>query len=160
MSDSVWPHSQQPTRLPHPWDSPGKNTGVGCHFPLQCMKVKLLSHVWLLANPWTTAYQAPPSMGFSRQEYWCGVPLPSLNSVTNYPELVQTSPVKGSVSHNSSHFRCHWQVPGAAYTPVCRLLLKGLPQPPLQGQQLSRVSHRTQRNTLFIIMGFLLFFFF
>ena len=34
------PHRQQPTRLPGPWDSPGKNTGVGCHFLLQCMKVK------------------------------------------------------------------------------------------------------------------------
>ena len=42
------------------------------------MKVKLLSHVQLLATPWTAAYQAPPSMGFSRQEYWSGVPLPSL----------------------------------------------------------------------------------
>ena len=40
MSDSVRPHSQQPTKLPLPWDSPGKNTGVGCHFLLQCMKVK------------------------------------------------------------------------------------------------------------------------
>ena len=40
MSYSVWPHRWQPTRLPHPWDSPGKNTGVGCHFLLQCMKVK------------------------------------------------------------------------------------------------------------------------
>ena len=40
MSDSVIPHRQQPTRLPHPWYSPGKNTGVGCHFLLQCMKVK------------------------------------------------------------------------------------------------------------------------
>ena len=40
MSNSVQPHRQQPTRLPHPWDSPGKNTGVGCHFLLQCMKVK------------------------------------------------------------------------------------------------------------------------
>jgi len=40
MSDSVWPHRRQPTRLPRPWDSPGKNTGVGCHFLLQCMKVK------------------------------------------------------------------------------------------------------------------------
>ena len=40
MSDSVQPHRRQPTRLPHPWDSPGKNTGVGCHFLLQCMKVK------------------------------------------------------------------------------------------------------------------------
>ena len=40
MSDSVQPHRRQPTRLPRPWDSPGKNTGVGCHFVLQCMKVK------------------------------------------------------------------------------------------------------------------------
>ena len=40
MSDSVQPHRRQPARLPRPWDSPGKNTGVGCHFLLQCMKVK------------------------------------------------------------------------------------------------------------------------
>ena len=81
MSNSVWPHRRQPTRLLRPWDSPGKNTGVGCHFLLQCMKVKVkgksLSHVWLVATPWTAAYQAPPSMGFSWQGYWSGVPLPS-----------------------------------------------------------------------------------
>ena len=41
------------------------------------VKVKLLSRVWLLATPGTAAHQAPPSMGFSRQEYWSGVPLPS-----------------------------------------------------------------------------------
>ena len=45
MSDSVRPQRWQPTRLPHPWDSPGKNTGVGCHFLLQCMKVKRESEV-------------------------------------------------------------------------------------------------------------------
>ena len=45
MSDSVRPQRQQPTRLPRPWDSPGKNTGVGCHFLLQCMKVKSESEV-------------------------------------------------------------------------------------------------------------------
>ena len=45
MSDSVRPHRRQPTRLPHPWDSPGKNTGVDCHFLLQCMKVKSESEV-------------------------------------------------------------------------------------------------------------------
>ena len=45
MSDYVRPHRQQPTRLPRPWDSLGKNTGVGCHFPLQCMKVKSESEV-------------------------------------------------------------------------------------------------------------------
>ena len=45
QSDSVRPHRRQPTRLPHPWDSPGKNTGVGCRFLLQCRKVKSESEV-------------------------------------------------------------------------------------------------------------------
>ena len=45
VSDSVQPHRWQPTRLPHYWDSPGKNTGVGCHVLLQCMKVKSESKV-------------------------------------------------------------------------------------------------------------------
>ena len=49
------PHRRLPTRLPHPWDSPGKNTGVGCHFLLQCMKVKTESEVaqlcLTLSNP-------------------------------------------------------------------------------------------------------------
>ena len=70
MSDSVRPHPRQPTRLPCPWDFPGKDTGVGCHFLLQCMKVKSESEVTqscpTLATPWTAAYQAPLSMGFSR----------------------------------------------------------------------------------------------
>ena len=45
MSNSVWPHRRQPTRLRRPWDSPGKNTGVGCHFLLQWVKVKSESEV-------------------------------------------------------------------------------------------------------------------
>ena len=129
VSDSVRPHRLQPTRLPRPWDSPGKNTGVGCHFLLQLMKVKSesevarsclilrdpidcsppgcpvpgilqartlewvaisfssawkwkvkvksLGHVWFLGTPQTAAYQAPPHMGFPRQESWSRVPLPS-----------------------------------------------------------------------------------
>ena len=158
------PHRQQPTGLPCPWDSPGKNTGVGCHFLLQCMEVKnesevaqfsptlsdamdcsppgssvhgilvdakslqscltlwnpidgrppgspvpgilqartlewvaiSFSNAWkwkvkvpllrclrLLATPWTAAHQAPPSMGFSRQEYWSGVPLPSPHRIAS-----------------------------------------------------------------------------
>ena len=49
MSDSVWPQRRQPTRLPRPWDSPGKNTGVGCRFLLQCMKVKKeVCHILLI----------------------------------------------------------------------------------------------------------------
>ena len=56
VSDSVRPHRRPPTRLPCPWDSPGKNTGLGCRFLLQCIKVKVksLSRVRLLATPWNT----------------------------------------------------------------------------------------------------------
>ena len=48
------------------------------------VKVKSLNHVWLLATPWAAAYQAPLSMGFSRQEYWSGVPLPSPQQYASY----------------------------------------------------------------------------
>ena len=48
------------------------------------VKVKSLSHIWLFTTPWTAAYQAPPSIGFSRQEYWSRVPLPSLAKVIIY----------------------------------------------------------------------------
>ena len=75
------PIDNSPPGSPRPWDSPGKNTGVGCHFLLQCMKVKSESEVAqscpTLATPWTAAFQAPPSMGFSRQKYWSGLPFPS-----------------------------------------------------------------------------------
>ena len=64
VSVSVRPHRRQPTRLPCPWDTPGKNTGVGCHFLLQCMKVKSEREVAqscpTLVTPWTAAYEAPP----------------------------------------------------------------------------------------------------
>ena len=60
MSDSVGPHRRQPTRLPRPWDSPGKNTGVGCHFLLQCMKVKSESEVTTICR---IDKQLPTSVG-------------------------------------------------------------------------------------------------
>ena len=76
VSNSVKPHRRRPTRLPHPWDSPGKNTGLGCHFLLQCMKGKSENEVAQSCptlHPMVCSLQAPPSMGFSRQEYWSGV---------------------------------------------------------------------------------------
>ena len=95
VSDSVGPHRRQSTRLPCPWDSPGKNTGVGCHFLLQCVKVKCesksLSRVRPPATPWTAAFQAAPSMGFSRQEHWSGVPLPSPHSIHRQPFISHLS---------------------------------------------------------------------
>ena len=82
MFDSVWPHRQQPTRLPIPGILQARTLQwVAISFSNAWkwkVKVKSLSHAPLLATPWTAAYQAPLSMGFSRQEYWSGVPLPSL----------------------------------------------------------------------------------
>ena len=95
MSDSVRPHRRQPTRLPHPWDSPGKNTGLGCHFLLQCMKIKSESKVAQSCpthhDPRTAAYQSPPPTGFSRQEYWSGLPLPSLKIPLSITKLLSFS---------------------------------------------------------------------
>ena len=65
MSYSGQPHRRQPTTVPHPWSPSGKNTGVGCHFLLHCMKVKSEREVaQRCLTPWTAAYQAPPSMDF------------------------------------------------------------------------------------------------
>ena len=113
MSDSVWPHRRQSTRLLHPWYSPGKNTGVGWHFLLQRMKVKVksLSRVRLFAIPWTAAYQAPPTMGYSRQEYWSGLPLPSPINMCR-SGLFYFITVWYSVIMNTSQFRypfCGWR---------------------------------------------------
>ena len=100
MSDSVRPHRQQPTRLPCPWESPGKNTGVGVAISFSNawkwkLKVKMLSRIRLFANPWTAAYQAPPSMGSSRQEYWNGVPLPfpTIHLSITHRELLKSSSI-------------------------------------------------------------------
>ena len=74
---------RQPIRLPRPWDSPGKNTGVGCHFLLQCRKVKSESEIDQ-SCPTPIDYQAPLSMGFSSQEYWSRLPLPSPETTRNW----------------------------------------------------------------------------
>ena len=80
MSDSVRPHRRQPTRLPRPWDSPGKNTGVGCHFLLQCMKVESESEVAqscsTLSDPMDCSPSGSSVHGISWQESWRGLPFP------------------------------------------------------------------------------------
>ena len=83
MSDSVWPHRRQPPGSPVPGILQARTLEwVAISFSNVWkwkVKTKSLSHVRLLATPWTAAYQAPPSMGFSRQKYRSGVPLPSPN---------------------------------------------------------------------------------
>ena len=92
MSDSVRPHRWQPTRLPHPWDSQGKNTGVGCHFLLQCMKVKSESEVAqscsTLSDPMDCSPPSSSIHGIFQARVLEWVPLPS--------------PKKGGVEFNST----------------------------------------------------------
>ena len=93
MSDSVRPHRRQPTRLPRPWDSPGKNTGVGGHSLLQCMKVKSESEVAQSCPTLPDRMDcSPPGSsvhGIFSQENWSGVPLPSPSKVLH--SLIQIS---------------------------------------------------------------------
>ena len=75
------PIDGSPPGSPRPWDSPGKNQGVGCHFLLQCMKVKSESEVAqscpTLLDPMDCSLTGSSIHGIFRQEYWSGVPLPS-----------------------------------------------------------------------------------
>ena len=71
------------------------------------------SRARLLATPWTAAYQAPPSMGFSRQEYWCGLPLPSLKTLLIYFKIIINSGLPWWLSGKESAHQCrrHGSVP-------------------------------------------------
>ena len=74
-------------------------------------KVKSLSCVWLFATPWTAAYQAPPSMGFSRQEYWSRLPSPSPSNYlgNSYPpHLCTKSEIKTLITSSPVKARCCW----------------------------------------------------
>ena len=84
MSNSVRPHRRQPTRLLRPWDSPGKNTGVGCHFLLQCMKVKSESEVAqlcpILRDPMDCSLPGSSIHGISQARVLEWVPLTTLGT--------------------------------------------------------------------------------
>ena len=83
---TVWPHRRQPTRLPHPWDSPGRSTGVGCHFLLQCMKVKSESEVAQLSptlrDPMDCSLPGSSVHGIFQARVLEWVPLPSLSTTS------------------------------------------------------------------------------
>ena len=100
-------------------------------------KVKSLSRVRLLATPWTAAHQAPPSMGFSRQEYWSGVPLPSPKTTIwpsnptprHIPCCCVASVVSDSVQphrQQPTRLRHPWDSPGKNTGVSCHFLLQGI----------------------------------
>ena len=130
MSDSVRPHRWHPTRLPCPWDSPDKNTGVGCHFFSNAwkwkVKVRSLSRVWLLATPWTAAHQVPPSMGFSRQEHWSGLPFPSPMHESEKWKWSHSVMSDSLCPHGLQPTRllCPWDFPGKSTGVGCHCFLR------------------------------------
>ena len=72
------------------------------------MKVKSLSRVQLFATPWTVAYQAPPSMGFSRQEYWSGLPLPSPGDLPD-PGIKTAFPASSFIGRRTLYHCATWE---------------------------------------------------
>ena len=93
-------------------------------------KVKSLSHVRLFATPGTVAYQTPPPMGFSRQEYWSEVPVPSQSKV---PRTViislfshQSSPTLRPHELKPTRFLCPWNFPGKNTKVGCHFLVQGI----------------------------------
>ena len=128
MSDSVRPHRWQPTRPHRPWDSPGKNTGVGCHFLLQCKKVKSESEVAqscpTLSDPMECSlpgssihgiFQARAlewvAIAFSTRDHGC--PL-LIIVVTLYRSCQLRTPILGSTLQSHSTFTSSFAVPSLA----------------------------------------------
>ena len=130
MSDSVRPHRQQPTRLRHPWDSPGKNTGVGCHFLLQCMKVKSESEVaqscLILRDPMDCSLPGSSVHGFSREQYWNGLPFPSPMHESEKGKQSRSVVSDSLQSHGLQPTRLlrPWDFPGKSTGVGCHNLLR------------------------------------
>ena len=142
----MWPHRRQPTRLPVPGILQARTLEwVAISFSNAWkwkVKVNSLSCVRSSATPWTAAFQAPPSMGFSRQEYWSGVPLPSpglctywtlkegyghpstMDHITTAPANKATKETYLSCVHGLSHGQS--SVPGKNTGVGCHFLLQGI----------------------------------
>ena len=111
------------------------------------VKVKSLSRVRLFATPRTVAYQAPPSMGFSRHAYWSGLPFPS---PVHESEIDQSCPTLSNPHGlQSTRLLCPWDFPGNSTGMDCHFLLQGISPPqglnpglPHCRQMLYRLSHQ------------------
>ena len=131
MSDSVQPHRWQPTRLCHPWGYPGKNTGVGCHFLLQCMKVKSQSEVAqscpTLCDPMDCSLPGSSVHGIfqARVLEWVAIALSHQNVfkyVTWYRSVAQLCPTLcDPMNRSTPGLTVHHQLPEFTQTHVHRV---------------------------------------
>ena len=112
LCPTVQPHRRQPTRHLCPWDPPGKNTGMGCHFLLQCVKVKLLSHV-RLSEPmdWSLVGLCP--WGHKRVGH-------NLPTKLQQQMVVITSEQKGSEANHGKWGKTSMRGVAATYTEIAR----------------------------------------
>ena len=138
MFDSLWLHGLKPARLLGPWNSPGKNTGVGSHsllqeiFPTQGGNLLLLllspfSLVRLCVTPQMAAHQAPPSLGFPRQDHCSGLPFPSPMQESEKWKWSRSVVSDSSRPHGLQPTRliCPWDFPGKSTGVGCHCLLWG-----------------------------------
>ena len=120
------------------------------------VKVKSLSRVWLLATPWTAAYQAPLSMGFSRQEYWSGVPLPSNQLIGSYYQQHFFNEL--TTLDFFCITSCNWSFKPPFCLPFLKLPLLRLPtqensyMPPLQSYPLCLTKETAIHNSVLVIL--------
>ena len=139
MSDSVRPHRRQPTRLPRPWDSPGKNTGVGCHFLLQCTKAKSESEVAQLCptlrDPMDCSLPGSSVHGIfqARVLEWDAIAFSDLLHIP-LPDYFSSKPVSETKSYYSHFADKELAQRGEATYPK-----------PHSGKQLSTIKPRVQR---------------
>ena len=153
MSDSVRPHRSQPTRLRRPWDSPGKNTGVGCHFLLQCMKVKNESEVIqlcpTLSNPMDCSSPGSSVHGIfqARVLEWGAIAFSGwlLSHVQLYVTpwtVAHQAPLSTGFSSKNARRSCHFLLQGIFLTQGSN------PGLPLCKQILYHLSHRKAHTCL------------
>ena len=122
------PHRRQPTRLPHPWDSLGKNTGVGCHFLLQCMKVKSESEVaqscLTLRDPMDCSLPGSSVHGIfqARVLEWGAIAFLQLLSSVQFSSVTQSCPTLcDPMNRNTPGLPVHHQLPEFTQTHVHRV---------------------------------------
>ena len=125
MSDSVQPQRRQPTRLCCLWDSPGKNTGVGCHFLLQCMKVKSESEVaqscLTLSDPMDCSLPSSSVHGIfqARVMEWVAVAFSEILKIKVEKHTLLSSPASISASLLFPVCPCRWALPFFLWRSAC-----------------------------------------